>query len=328
MSQILFTLHGMGFLKTKEALRLLEHIKTIDDLKGMTRFDIEFILGRSIRVRSFSMTRYIEEGDAQLVRVLSKHIPFTTILDEDYPSALREIFDPPLILFYRGTLPIQDRSTIAVVGTRRASLNADREAFRLGHDIAASGRNLVSGLALGIDSSAHSGALAARSPNWAVLGTGCDWIYPTSNKALAQDILACGGGIISEFFPGTKPARYNFPRRNRIISGLSDSVVIVQAPASSGALYTADFALDQGRDVYVHQAGLQGASSNGTRSLYEAGATLIKDFSDLCTPVALSSITHAKASTWLDAGRELASQMRAEMASHGCQYKGRFVSFG
>jgi DNA processing protein len=151
----------------------------------------------------------------------------------------------------------------------------------LGGDLAREGIGVASGLARGIDREAHEGCVAAGGYSIAVLGNGIDLLYPSSSAPLARALLKGGGVVVSEYPPGTPPLRFHFPARNRIISGLSRSVVVVQAPARSGALITAEYALEQGRDMYVHSAGLAGSAGDGTRRLAESGAPVIGSCEDI-----------------------------------------------
>ena len=197
----------------------------------------------------------------------------------DYPALLAEIVDPPLILYVRGTLPLC--SGIAIVGTRRPSSAGRREAYKLAMEFALSGYPVVSGLAFGIDRSAHEGALAGGGLTWAVLAGGLDKPSPQSHRHLAEKILESGAALIGEIPPGEYPARYAFPRRNRILSGLCRGCIVVQAPEKSGALITADFALEQNRDLYVGSSGQSGLYAGGTRGLEAEGAPVVSDASNV-----------------------------------------------
>ncbi|MDR1930697.1 MAG: DNA-processing protein DprA [Treponema sp.] len=198
-----------------------------------------------------------------------------------YPPLLGELYDPPRILYYRGVLPDPEKPAVAVVGTRHPSAAASREAFKLGRELAERGIAVISGLALGIDAMAHRGCLEGGGKTAAVLGSGLDQVYPVSNRMLARRILESGGALISEYPWGTKPRKWNFPQRNRIISGLARGTVIVEAPAASGALYTAQFALEQGRDLWVSSVGASSSLGEGTRKLAEEGCPLIRGAAEI-----------------------------------------------
>ena len=205
-----------------------------------------------------------------------------TLLDEEYPSNLRQVADAPPVLFVRGRVLPEDSQAVALVGTRRATAYGRSVAERLASDLAAAGVTVVSGLAKGVDTAAHVAALEARGRTLAVLGNGLDQVYPPENGALARRIAENGyGALVSEFAPGVPPDAVNFPRRNRIISGLSRATVIVEAGDRSGALITADFALEQGRDVLAVPGGIFNAMSVGANQLLRQGATPVTSARDI-----------------------------------------------
>jgi len=195
-----------------------------------------------------------------------------------YPPLLREIYDPPPVIYYRGLLPNPEKSLLGMVGTRKPSAEGSEQAYSIARGAGEAGISVVSGLALGIDAMSHRGNLSSGVPGYAVLGSGADEIYPSSNRLLARRILDSGGAILSEYPPGTPPAKWNFPARNRIISALSRSVLIVEAPQKSGALITAGFALEQGKELWVASLGVKqdGAfDKSGTAKLADDGAEII-----------------------------------------------------
>ena len=200
--------------------------------------------------------------------------------DRHYPAQLREIFDPPYLIFVRGELPEPGVPMVAIVGTREPSAPASLAARRLGRELAEAGIPVVSGLARGIDVAAHQGALAGGTTG-AVLACGADAVYPKGHRRVASQILEHGGFLVSEYSPGVAPLKYHFPARNRIISGLARAVVVVQAPAKSGALITADYALDHRRDLAVHAAGLEGTVGQGSKDLAADGALIISSAADV-----------------------------------------------
>ena len=201
-----------------------------------------------------------------------KGIHILTYQDAAYPARLKNIPDPPMVLYYKGTLPAFDElPVIGVVGTRKASVYGMTSAKRLGYQIAACGGTVVSGMATGIDGVSMKGALTAGGTVVGVLGCGADVIYPLSNRWLYADTEKYGC-ILTEFPPGTAPLGRNFPRRNRIISGLSCGVLVVEAPEKSGALITARLSADQGRDVFVVPANIDVESAKGSNALMRDGA--------------------------------------------------------
>jgi DNA processing protein len=211
-----------------------------------------------------------------------------TLLDDDYPANLRNVADPPPVLFVRGELRSEDTRAVALVGTRRATAYGHAVAERLARDLVAAGVSVVSGLAKGVDTTAHQAALASGGRTIAVLGNGLDQVYPPENAGLARRIVeASGGAVVAEFSPGIPPDAVNFPRRNRIISGLSLATVIIEAPEKSGALITADFALEQGRDVLAVPGSILSPASVGTNQLIRQGAipvTCVEDILEVIGP--------------------------------------------
>lgn len=204
-----------------------------------------------------------------------KRIRILTYGDDQYPSFLRNIADPPMVLYYKGILPDFDREPmIGVVGTRKASAYGLSTARQMGRQIADYGGIVVSGMAEGIDAMATWGALDAGKTAVGVLGNGVDRVYPACNRELFRK-MEQQGCLISEYPPGTAPAKWNFPRRNRIISGLSNGVLVVEAPQKSGALITARQALEQGRDVYVVPGNIGVSSCEGSNALLKDGAAMV-----------------------------------------------------
>ncbi len=197
---------------------------------------------------------------------------------EKYPAWLREIHDPPALLFIRGTCEVQD--CFSVVGSRRASSSLLRFTRELCNDLAGRGLTIVSGLARGIDSAAHQGALAAKGKTIAVLGCGIDHVYPAENRSLFEQISE-QGMIISEYPPGALPLAHHFPARNRIISGLSRGALIVEASEKSGSLITAEFALEQGREVFAVPGSVVSSNSRGVNHLIREGAHLVSESRDI-----------------------------------------------
>ncbi len=198
----------------------------------------------------------------------------------EYPLNLKDIYDPPAALYVNGTLLPQDEAAVAIVGTRRPTYYGLQASEKLSYELASRGITIVSGMARGIDTAAHKGALKAGGRTIAVLGSGHGNIYPSENKGLYKEI-AQHGAVISEFPDDTPPDRRNFPRRNRIISGLSLGVVVVEAPKKSGALITADFALEQGRDVFAMPGKAGSVTSEGTHRLIREGAKLAENAYDI-----------------------------------------------
>lgn len=203
-----------------------------------------------------------------------------TLADDDYPPLLRQLVDPPLALFYRGNLTLANKQSIAMVGSRKASPYALSAATHLARDLVSVGMAVVSGLALGVDAAAHRATLDASGDTIAILGTGIDLVYPPKNRRLFNDIEK-RGLILTEFPPGTPPFRYNFPVRNRIISGISLGTVIVEATGRSGSLITARTAAEQNREVYAVPGSIFSPGSEGTHRLIQYGVKLVHDANDI-----------------------------------------------
>jgi DNA processing protein len=208
-----------------------------------------------------------------------------TYWEENYPENLKNIYDPPIFIFVKGDIIPQDKFAISIVGARKPSTYGKIYASKLSEELAEKGFTIISGMAHGIDSIAHKGALKAKGRTIAVLGSGLDVIYPKENKELYQKITE-NGAVISEFFFRTNPDPGNFPRRNRIISGLGLGVVVVEAGAKSGALITAKLALEQNREVFAVPGNLESPKSAGTNALIkESGAKLIQSVDDILSEI-------------------------------------------
>ena len=248
---------------------LLEHFGEPEDLfyaqkQDFLELEIQGLKENALDALCDKDLSQAEEVLAKCAKLGLKVLPMG---DRGYPHRLRQIFDPPAVLYYKGTLPRWDKlPVVALVGTRKSSLYGNQTARRMGREIARQGGLLVSGLAQGIDAQAMAGALEEGFPAVGVLGCGADIVYPRANRELFAQ-TECLGCILSEFIPGTPPLKQNFPRRNRIISGLSCGVVVVEAPEHSGALLTAARALEQGRDVFVVPGNVDMASFRGSHQL-------------------------------------------------------------
>jgi DNA processing protein len=215
-----------------------------------------------------------------------------TLDDPDYPALLRELPDAPPVLYIKGTLLDADRWAVALVGTRRATVYGREMTYRIVAPLAQAGITIVSGLALGIDATAHKAALDAGGRTIAVLGCGIDRVYPPEHRKLAEAITQ-HGALVTEFPPGTPPEARHFPVRNRLISGLSLGVLVIEAPDKSGALLTADAAADQGRDVFAVPGNVNAKTSAGPNRLIQSGAKLVISAEDVLDELNLSRDTVA-----------------------------------
>lgn len=210
-----------------------------------------------------------------------------SIESKEYPEQLREIYDAPLKLYVLGDKEILKQFGIAIVGSRDATEYGKKVTLQFAKDLSKNGINIISGLALGIDTCAHLGTLYQDSigKTIAVLGGGLDEIYPKQNVELAKQIIKNGGCIISEYPLGAKPEKLHFPQRNRIISGLSKGVLIVEASEKSGSLITVDFALEQGREVFAVPGNISSSTSAGTNNLIKQGAKLVTSYEDILVEI-------------------------------------------
>ena len=201
-------------------------------------------------------------------------------MDSTYPPNLKNIYDAPPVVYLRGEISDADENAVAIVGSRKATPYGLKVAEKLAGELSALGITIVSGMARGIDSAAHKGAISAGGRTIAVLGCGVDIVYPCENRQLMNKIIF-NGGVLSEYPPGEPPQKLNFPARNRIISGLSKGVIIVEAGQISGALITADFALEQGREVFAVPGNIDSYYSQGTNKLIKQGAKLVGCIDDI-----------------------------------------------
>jgi DNA processing protein len=216
----------------------------------------------------------------ELEGIRTHQVSLLTLADADYPRALRWIADPPAVLYVRGRLVSSHQLAVAVIGSRKPSAYGKIAAQRFSQSLAEHGYTVVSGLARGIDSLAHQGALQVGGQTLAVLGSGINMVYPPENRRLYEQICS-QGAVLSEFPLHTKPDRWNFPRRNRIISGLSLGTLVIEAAASSGSLHTARHALDQGREVFAVPGRIHDLNSRGTNGLIKRGAKLVETIDDI-----------------------------------------------
>ena len=233
-----------------------------------------------------------------------------TLADEIYPRLLLEIADPPPLLYARGRVELLQRAALAIVGSRNATLQGEANAQTLARALSEAGLTVVSGLALGIDTAAHRGGLAGAGSTIAVLGTGIDVVYPSRNAALAAEI-AERGLLLSEFPLGTAPAAQNFPRRNRLISGLARGCLVVEAALASGSLITARAAADQGREVFAIPGSIHSPLAKGCHALIKSGAKLVESAEDV-----LAELAGFRASGYASTTKEIPASTEAGLLGH------------
>ena len=220
--------------------------------------------------------------DSALAMIDQNNWHIITIESTQYPTLLKQIANPPLVLFANGRTDLLSEHQIAMVGSRRPSVDGREQAYRFAKALSDQGLVITSGLAYGIDSASHHGALDSLHPQTiAVMATGLDRIYPTQHQALSERILAHGGLLLTEFLPNTRPYAYHFPQRNRIISGLSQGVFVVEAAIKSGSLISAKFALEQNRDVFAMPGAIGNPMAKGCHHLLREGAQLVESTEDI-----------------------------------------------
>jgi len=285
---VLSRLPGIGDQKIAVLVQKFGHPETV---LHESPESLSELLGVSLR----QMNSAIQSAQSPLLRkqidiLLNGDFRLYTLWDDDYPAMLRNIHTPPVMLFTRGEVLEEDHRSVAIVGARSATEYGKRIAYDLGYGLGSMGLTVVSGLARGIDSFAHKGALDAGGRTLAVLGCGPDLAYPPENRSLMESIVH-SGAVISEFPPGTTPNPRHFPRRNRVIAGLSLGVVVVQASMKSGALITASRALEQGKEVMAVPGPVNARVSKGPHSLIKQGAALVEDPDDVLAALGEPLIT-------------------------------------
>jgi DNA processing protein len=269
----------------RAAAKLLERFGSAEAVFNATRGELESLRLRPEAIESIRARDLFEKAEAEIERVRALNADVLLLDDGVYPQLLREIFDPPITLYLKGAWDeCLEQPCVAIVGSRRCSTYGQNAASMLARDLAKRGVTIISGLARGIDAAAHRGALEAGGRTVAVVGTGLDQVYPREHKKLVEEILAAGGALCSEFPLETPPAPQNFPYRNRVISGLSLGVVIVEAAENSGSLITARMAMEQNREVWAVPGNITSRNSFGTNYLIKgAGAKLVQQWQDIAS---------------------------------------------
>jgi DNA processing protein len=274
--------------------RLLRHFGDSDRVLGAAESELKGVEGVTANHVKGVLAAGKIDPRPELELAARHGVSLIAFDDPAYPAHLRSTYDPPFILYVRGELKPADNLSLALVGTRRASNYGHEQAERFGSLLARAGFTVVSGLARGIDSYAHRGALAARGRTLAVVGCGLAHMYPEENRDLAAEI-AGHGAVISEFPMDVGPARENFPRRNRIIAGLSLGVLVVEAPERSGALITARFAGEMNREIFAIPGRIDQLNATGCHRLIREGATLVRNLEDILSELGPMSDAAAKA---------------------------------
>lgn len=269
---------GLGPTRIK---KLIEHYGTAERVFQASLTELEATGMRAVSAQSIATGKSLELAQQECVKTAEARAKIISLSDPEYPSRLKEIYDPPVILFVKGSIEVLAQPGIAMVGTRHPTPYGSGMAERLSTDLAARGLVIISGLARGIDTASHRGAIAAKGKTVAVLGTGIDVMYPKENTRLTEQIVALGGALITEFPVGTPPTPQNFPIRNRIISGMSAGVLVVEAAEYSGTRITSRLALEQNRDVYAVPGNVTNKNSWGPNTLIKQGAKLVATWEDV-----------------------------------------------
>lgn len=233
--------------------------------------EVEDVLYNKYRENLEEYSKYMKKNNIQLI----------TMFENEYPERLKNIYDKPVLLYVVGNTELLKRNSVAIVGSRNCSEYGKSISRKIAYDLAKQNICVISGLAKGIDKYSHIGALEATGKTIAVIGSGLDNIYPYENKNLYERIIKNDGLIVTEYVIGTKPCKINFPARNRIISGLSDAIVVVEAGLRSGALITADFGLEQGKEIFAIPGNINSLNSQGTNELIKQGAVLVTKSEDI-----------------------------------------------
>src|SRR5271163_550315 len=283
---------GLGPTKAR---KLVEHFGSAEAVFHASLTELEGTGIQAVSAQSIATGKSAELAREEIAQAAEAGVTVLTQEDHCYPSRLKEIYDPPLVLYVRGNPEILTQPGIAMVGTRHPTPYGSGMAERLACDLAAQGLVIISGMARGVDTASHRGAISAKGKTIAVFGTGVDVIYPKENSRLSEQILALGGAIISEFPLGTSPFPQNFPIRNRIISGMSVGVLVVEAAEYSGTRITARCALEQNRDVFAVPGNVTNKNSWGPNTLIKQGAKLV--------------------ATWEDVWEELPAEVQAVLSS-------------
>ena len=269
---------GLGSVKKQ---KLLEKYHTPENIYKLEKKELLKVSGIGEKLANSILDKsLLEKTEKHIEYMIKNEIDIISIYDKEYPQILREIYSPPISLYIKGNKNILNSYKIAIIGSRKPSEYGKKATEYFSYNLAKNNITIVSGLARGIDSISHLGAIASKGKTIAVVGNGLDIVYPKENEILEEEIVNKDGCIISEYSIGTKPEKMNFPARNRIISGISNSVLVVEAKRKSGTLITVDFALEQGREVYAVPGNINSENSLGTNDLIKQGAKLVNCFED------------------------------------------------
>lgn len=273
-------------LSIKKKRRLLEKFKNPKELYNANKESLLKIDGIGEKYANHILDENIKKEVYKHIQYMEKYnIDIISIEDREYPEMLKNIYDPPLSLYIKGNKDILNKESISIVGCREASTYGKSATKYFSYNISKQNYNIISGMANGIDSYAHIGTICAKGTTIAVVGTGLDIVYPSNNIDLQNEILKNNGAVISEYPLGTKPEKMNFPERNRLISGMSKAIVVIEAKEKSGTLITVDFAIEQGREVFVVPGNINSTNSVGTNELIKQGAQIATNYMDIINSI-------------------------------------------
>ena len=275
----LSTIKGLG---SRRKQILLNKYKTPERIYNLKKEEILKIKGFSETLAECIIDKENKENlKKQIDDIQEQNIKIITIKEKEYPQLLRTIYDYPVSIYVKGNEKILNGPTIGIVGCRQSTAYGEKVAQYFAYNLSKRSINIISGLAKGIDSQSHIGAIKAKGITIGVIGSGLDIVYPKENQYLYDKIIKENGAIVSEYPLGVKPEKMNFPARNRIISGMSKGILVVEAKKKSGTLITVDFALEQGRDVYVVPGNIDEMNSVGTNDLIKQGAQMVTSHKDI-----------------------------------------------
>ena len=268
-------------LTPKTQLELLKQFKNPANLWNKKEEDLIKQKINEKLAKRICEQKYKKDLDKYLEYMQKNAIELINIYSQEYPENLKNIYDPPAFLYIKGNKEILNQKSISIVGCRNCTIYGKNTAMKLAYNLSNNNINIVSGLARGIDAYSHIGCLKGKAKTIAVVGCGLDRVYPEENRWIYNKIIENDGAIISEHVIGTKPLAQNFPRRNRIISALSKALIVVEAKEKSGTLITVDFALEQGKDIYVVPGNIDSRNSIGTNELIKQGARVLTKIDDI-----------------------------------------------
>ena len=278
----LIALNQIEKIGDRRIYELIKHYESVENIFEEKEKNIKELIEKKFKfkVNDFSKNEILDKAENIIKKSKEHEIGILSLFDKEYPFNLKQIDNPPYILYYKGDLKKLRRNSISIVGTRNPTKESKKYAFDIASKLSALNITVVSGMAKGIDKEAHLGAISSLVNTAAVLGNGIDIVYPSENVKVYNKLIE-SGIVISEFEVGRKPDRMNFPRRNRIISGLSYATIMVEASSKSGALITVDYALNQGREVYIAPYDEKLKEYFGNHKLYKEGAKIIYDITDI-----------------------------------------------